>query len=64
MNINSIQLQIKILEEQLRVLKSAVSNGGKKESAMADLYGLFEGRLDISFEEIQKAEFTFKAPLT
>lgn len=63
MNINSIQLQIKSLEEQLRVLKSALSNGTKNESSMADLYGFCEGKLDVSFEEIQKAEYTFKAPL-
>ncbi len=53
-----IKLQIESLEQQLKVLKSKIIP--KKEGkSLSDLYGIFEGKMDLSLEEIKKYEYTF-----
>lgn len=54
-----IKLQIGSLEQQLKVLKSKLVTP-KKEKTLSDLYGIFEGKMDLSFEEIKKYEYSFQ----
>ncbi|MFN3740553.1 MAG: hypothetical protein ACK4TF_07775 [Thermodesulfovibrionales bacterium] len=53
-----IKLQIESLEQQLRVLKSKVVSPAKVKT-LSELYGIFEGKLDFSLEEIKKYEYSF-----
>jgi len=59
MNDTLMRLQIESLEQQLRVLKSKVGVR-KKGKSLSDLYGIFEGRMDLSLEEIKKYEYSFE----
>jgi hypothetical protein len=53
-----IKLQIGSLEQQLKALRSKVSvSRGKK--TLSDLYGIYEGKFDLSLEEIKKHEYSF-----
>lgn len=54
-----IKLQIESLEQQLRVLKSKTGSP-KKGRSLSDLYGIFEGWIDLSLEEIKKYEYSFE----
>ena len=54
-----IKLQIKNLEWQLKVLKSKV-NSPKKPKNFSDLFGIFEGKLDLSLDEIKEQEYSIK----
>jgi len=54
-----IKLQIESLEQQLKVLKSKILSP-KKRKTLSDLYGVFEGKLDLSLEEIKKYEYSVK----
>ncbi len=54
-----MRLKIESLEQQLRVLKSKVS-AHRKGKSLSDLYGIFEGRMDLSLEEIEKYEYSFE----
>ncbi len=54
-----IKLQIESLEHQLRVLKSKIVSS-KKGKTLSDLYGIFEGKVDLSLEEIKKYEYSFE----
>lgn len=51
-----IKLQIASLEQQLKVLKSKIVSPIKGKT-LADLYGVFEGKMDLSLEEIREYEF-------
>ncbi|MBI5199397.1 MAG: hypothetical protein HZA09_05200 [Nitrospirae bacterium] len=53
-----IKLQIESLEQQLKVLKSKMVSA-KKGKTLSDLYGIFEGKMDLSLEEISKYEYSF-----
>lgn len=55
-----IKLQIESLEQQLKVLKSKIVSKDKEKKDLSDLYGIFEGKLDLSIEEIQKYEYKNK----
>lgn len=57
-----IKLQIESLEQQLKVLKSKIVSP-KKGKTLSDLYGVFEGKIDLSLEEIKKYEYSFKDKL-
>ena len=57
-----IKLQIESLEQQLKVLKSKIVSS-KREKTLSDLYGLFEGEMDLSLEEIKTYEYSFKDKL-
>ncbi len=54
-----LKLQIGSMEQQLKVLKTKIAKttGQKK---LADLYGIFKGKLDLTFEEIKKYEYSIK----
>ena len=53
-----MKLQIESLEQQLKVLKSKIITP-KKGKFLSDLYGAYEGKMDISLEEIKKYEYSF-----
>jgi|GEM_PF-1147813 len=57
-----IKLQIGSLEQQLKVLRSKISISRKKK-ALSDLYGIYEGKFDLSLEEIKKHEYSFEGKL-
>jgi hypothetical protein len=57
-----IKLQIESLEQQLKVLKSKMVSP-KIGKTLSDLYGIFEGKMDLSLEEIKKYEYAFKNKL-
>ncbi|MFN3479897.1 MAG: hypothetical protein ACK415_05880 [Thermodesulfovibrionales bacterium] len=57
-----IKLQIGSLEQQLKVLKSKTVSP-KKGKTLSDLYGIFEGKLDLSLEEIKKYEYSINDKL-
>ncbi len=62
MNAVLVQLQIRSLETQLRVLKAQVSAAGEcseERKRFADLYGILRGKSDSSEEEIRAAEYRF-----
>jgi len=50
-----IKLQIESLEQQLRVLKAKITPRKEKGKTLSDLYGIFENKLNLSFEEIKKS---------
>jgi len=54
-----IKLQIESLEQQMKVLKSKIALP-KKEKTLSNLYGIFEGKMDLSLEEIQKYKYSFE----
>lgn len=54
-----IKLQIESLEQQLKVLKSKIVSS-KKGKTLSDLYGAFEGKMDLSLEEISQYEYSLK----
>lgn len=54
-----IKLQIESLEQQMKVLKSKIILP-KKEKTLSTMYGIFEGKMDISLEEIKKYEYSFE----
>lgn len=54
-----IKMQVESLEQQLKVLKSKIVSL-KKSKTLSELYGAFEGKMDLSLEEIKKYEYSFK----
>lgn len=54
-----IKLQVESLEQQLRVLKSKITLD-KRKKTLSDLYGVFEGEMDLSLEDIEKHEYSFQ----
>jgi len=54
-----IKLQIESLEQQIKVLKSKIVYPEKRKT-LSDLYGIFEGKMDMSLEEIKKHEYSFE----
>ena len=57
-----IKLQIESLEQQMKVLKSKIVFP-KKEKNLSNLYGIFEGKMDMSLEEIKKYEYSTILPV-
>ncbi len=55
-----IKLQIESLEQQLRVLKAKITFRKEKRRTLSDLYGIFEGKMNLSLEEISKYEYSPK----
>ncbi len=53
-----LKLQIESLEQQFKVLKSKIIPKKEKKS-LSDLYGVFEGKMDLSLEEIKKEGYSF-----
>jgi hypothetical protein len=54
-----IKLQIESLEQQLKVLKSKIFSP-KKVKTLGDLYGICEGKINLSLEDIKKYEYFLK----
>jgi hypothetical protein len=52
-----LKLQIDSLEQQLKILKAKISKK-KSHKMLFDLYGVFEGKMDLSLEEIKKYEYS------
>ena len=51
-----IKLQIESIEQQLKILKAKIFKK-KSHKKLSDLYGIFEGKMDFSLEEIKKHEY-------
>ena len=56
-----LKLQIKSLEQQLKVLKSNIEPRSSKK--ISDLYGLFKGQMDFTLDEIKEYEYSVKGNL-
>lgn len=54
-----LKLQIESMEQQLKVLKTKIAKP-KSKKKFSDFYGIFKGKLDLSFEEIKKHEYSIK----
>ncbi|MBA2124457.1 hypothetical protein B9J78_05960 [bacterium Unc6] len=57
-----IKLQIESLEQQMKVLKSKIVLP-KKEKTLSTMYGIFEGKMDMSLEEIKEYEYSFESKI-
>lgn len=55
-----IKLQIESLEQQLRVLKAKITLRKEKGRTLSDLYGIFENKINLSFEDIKRYEYSLK----
>lgn len=55
-----IKLQIESLERQLKVLKAKRVSKIEKGKTLSDLYGVFEGKMDMSLDEIRQYEYSLK----
>jgi len=56
MDKTTLKLQIESIEQQLKVLKAKMLKQ-KKHKKLFGLYGIFEGKMDFSLEEIKKHEY-------
>lgn len=57
-----IKLQIESLEQQLKVLKTKIVSP-KKGKTLSNLYGIYEGKMSLSLEEIREYEYSLKDKL-
>jgi uncharacterized protein YfkK (UPF0435 family) len=57
-----IKLQIESMEQQLKMLKKTIFKPGTLKK-FSDLYGIFKGKMDLSFEEIKALEYSVKGKL-
>jgi hypothetical protein len=57
-----IKLQIRSLEQQIKVLKSKM-NVSKERKTLSDLFGIFEGKMDFTLDEMRKHEYSIKERL-
>ncbi|TLD40292.1 MAG: hypothetical protein JETT_3435 [Candidatus Jettenia ecosi] len=55
-----LKLQIEGIEQQLKVLKAKIISREEKGKRLADLYGVFEHKMDLSLEDIKKNEYDLK----
>ena len=65
MNEASVRARLSAIEEQIRVLKVELASKSPKRKArrFSDLYGLWKGKSDFSYEEIKEAEVRLKDDL-
>lgn len=49
-----LKLQIEGIEQQLKALKAKIIYRKEKGKRLADLYGVFEHKMDLSLEDIKK----------
>ena len=65
MNEPAIRARLDSIEEQIRVLKGelATKPRKRKKRRFSDLYGLWKGKVHLTFEEIQEAEIKLKDEL-
>ena len=57
-----LKLQIKSLEQQLKVLKSKIIEP-RSTKKISDLYGIFKGKMDFTLDEIKEYEYSIKGDL-
>lgn len=55
-----IKLQIKSLEQQLKVLKAKRVSRKEKGKTLSGLFGFFEGKMDMSLGKIRQYEYALK----
>lgn len=66
MNDQSVRARLAAIEGQIRVLKAELRRQPRTKKAprrFADLYGIWKGKVDLSFEEIQQAEIKLREEL-
>ena len=65
MNEASVRARLSAIEEQIRVLKIELASKSRKRKSrrFSDLYGIWKGKVRLSFEEIQEAEVKLKDDL-
>jgi len=65
MNEQSIRSRLDSIEEQIRVLKAELTSrpAKRKSRSFNDLYGIWKGKVDLSYEEITAAEIKVKDDL-
>jgi hypothetical protein len=63
MNEPSIRARLASIEEQIKVLKAEldVKPRRRKPKRFADLYGIWKGKVDLTFEEIKEAEVKLRS---
>ena len=60
-----VTIQIRSLEEQLKVMKAKLEQEEPKEVFyLGDMLGLFEGQLDLPFDEIKSYEYKIDQDFT
>lgn len=57
-----LKMQIKSMEQQLKLLKTNVIKP-KAHKKLLDLHGIFKGKLDLTLEEIKEHEYSIKGNL-
>lgn len=55
-----IKLQIEGLEQRFKVLKAKIIFRKEKGKTLSGLFGFFEGKMDMSLEEIRQYEYALK----
>ncbi len=65
MNEASVRARLSAIEDQIRVLKVELASKSRKRKTrrFSDLYGIWKGKVHLSFEEIQEAEIKLKDDL-
>jgi hypothetical protein len=61
----SVRGRLNAIEEQIKVLKAELDAGPKQGRGatprrFADLYGIWKGKVNLSFEEMQDAEIKLR----
>jgi uncharacterized protein YfkK (UPF0435 family) len=54
-----IKLQIESMNQQLKMLKKTILKP-KVLKKLSELYGIFKGKIDFSFEELKAHEYSIK----
>jgi hypothetical protein len=49
------------IEEQIRVLRAQIKASDERPRKFADLYGIWRGKSNFTYEEIKAAEYQIKA---
>jgi len=65
MNEPSIRARLSSIEDQIKVLKAELETKRRKRKPrrFSDLYGIWKGKVDLSLEEMQKAEIKLRNDL-
>lgn len=58
-----LRAKLASVEEEIRVLKAEVALLAAKPKRFSDLEGIWQGKAEFSFEEIQAEEFKLKEAL-
>lgn len=63
MDTKFIAAKLAEIEEQLRVLRAQLIPKERRPKKFADLYGIWRGKSDFTYEEIKEAEYKLKDDL-